>query len=246
MARKKERKGYFYEEQEDAVKNYLLTEDANERNRIFNNILLPAFTKMIESIIRRYNLQIPNEEFEDTFNDTISFLMSKIEHFEPEKVSKKTGKTFKAYSYCGTICKNYLLHKRIEYSKELERASSYDTMCDEINDDIRYSSYVNNDTTLLNDIIKGSAISIKNIMGGNSRYKNNLSEKEILVGNALVDLLENWEEILTDEGSNKLTKSSILYHLREVTRLTTKEVRDSMKKYKKAYLLTKENVMREI
>lgn len=244
MARK-ERKGYFYEEQEEAVKKYLLSENEVERNRIFNNILLPAFTKMIESIIRRYNLHIPNEEFEETFSDTISFLMSKIEHFEPEKISKKTGKTFKAYSYCGTICKNYLLHKRIEYSKELERASSYDTMCDEINDDIRYSSYVNNDSTLLNDVIKSSAISIKNILNGNSKYKNNLTEKEILVGNALVDLLENWEDILIDEGSNKLNKSAILYHLREVTRLSTKEVRDSMKKYKKAYFITKENVMRE-
>ena len=244
MARK-ERKGYFYEEQEEAVKKYLLSENEVERNRIFNNILLPAFTKMIESIIRRYNLRIPNEEFEETFSDTISFLMSKIEHFEPEKISKKTGKTFKAYSYCGTVCKNYLLHKRIEYSKELERASSYDTMCDEINDDIRYSSYVNNDNTLLNDVIKSSAISIKNILNGNSKYKDNLTEKEVLVGNALVDLLENWEDILIDEGSNKLNKSAILYHLREVTRLSTKEVRDSMKKYKKAYFITKENVMRE-
>ena len=119
MARKK-RKGYFYEEQEDAVKEYLVTTDENKKNKIFNDVLYPVFTTMIESIIRRYNLHIPNEEFADTFNDTISFLMSKIEHFNPEKISKKTGKTFKAYSYCGTICKNYLLHKRIEYSKELE------------------------------------------------------------------------------------------------------------------------------
>ena len=76
----KERKGYFYEEQEEAVKEYLMTTSQVKRDKIFNNVLLPAFTTMIESIIRRYDLQIPNEEFEDTFNDTISFLMSKIEH----------------------------------------------------------------------------------------------------------------------------------------------------------------------
>jgi hypothetical protein len=241
---KKERKGYFYEEQEEAVKQYLLTTSNSERNRIFNNILLPAFTKMIESIIRRYNLHIPNEEFDETFNDTISFLMSKIEHFEPEKISKKTGKTFKAYSYCGTICKNYLLHKRIEYSKELERASSYDTMCDEINDDLRYSSYVTDDISLLNDIINGSVYAIKDVMNGN--VKGGLSDKELLVGNALIDLLENWEDILIANGSNKLNKSAILYHLRETTRLSTKEVRDSMKKYKKAYFIMKEKIMKEM
>lgn len=240
---KKERKGYFYEEQENAVKEYLLTDNIVKKNKIFNDILLPAFTKMIESIIRRYNLHIPNEEFEETFNDTISFLMSKIECFEPEKISEKTGKTFKAYSYCGTICKNYLLHKRIEYSKELERASSYDTMCDEINDDIKYSSYVNNDTSILNEIIDGAAMSIKEVMS--KKHKTPLTEKEIMVGKALVELLENWEDILISDGSNKLNKSAILYFLRESTMLSTKEVRDSMKKYKKAYLITKEKIMRE-
>lgn len=240
---KKERKGYFYEEQEEAVKEYLLTTNPVRRNQIFNTILLPAFTTMIESIIRRYNLHIPNEEFEDTFNDTISFLMSKIEHFDPEKISQKTGKTFKAYSYCGTVCKNYLLHKRIEYGKEIERASSYDTMCEELNDDLRYSSYVSESSTLLSDVIDGAVFAIKDIMNGN--VKGNLNEKEILVGQALITLLENWEDILIDNGSNKLNKSSILYYLRESTRLTTKEVRDSMKKYKKAYFGIKEKIMKD-
>lgn len=240
---KKERKGYFYEEQEDAVKEYLLSTNTVRRNEIFNNILLPAFTTMIESIIRRYNLHIPNEEFDETFNDTISFLMSKIEHFDPEKISKKTGKTFKAYSYCGTICKNYLLHKRIEYSKEIERASSYDTMCDELNDDLRYSSNMAGPDTMLTEVIDAAIFAIKDIMNGN--VKGTLTDKEILVGQALVDLLENWEDILIDDGSNKLNKSSILYHLRETTRLTTKEVRDSMKKYKKAYFVIKEKIMKD-
>lgn len=241
---KKERKGYFYEEQEEAVKQYLLSKDNVERNRIFNNILRPAFTTMIESIIRRYNLHIPNEEFDDTFNDTISFLMSKIEHFNPEKLSKKTGKPFKAYSYCGTVCKNYLLHKRIEYGKELERASSYDEMSEEINDDVRFSDNNVDEYNLLEDVMLHTADAIREIM--KEDVKNSLSEKEIRVGNALVDFMENWEDIMSVEGSNKLNKSTVLYQLREMTRLTTKEVRDSMKKYKKAYYIVKERVLREV
>lgn len=239
---KKERKGYFYEKQEDAVKTYLISTNTVEKNKIFNEILLPAFTKMIESIIRRYNLHIPNEEFDATFNDTISFLMSKIEHFNPTKISKKTGKTFKAYSYCGTICKNYLLHKRIEYTKELEKASSYDTMIDELNDNIRYSTYNPETSTLLNEVIDAVIKSIKDILDG--KTKGTLSEKEILVGQALINLLENWEDILFEDGSKKFNKSNILYLLRETTRLNTKEIRDSMRKYKKAYFIVKEKVIR--
>ena len=73
-----------------------------------------------------------------------------------------------------------------------------------------------------------------------------MTEKEILVGNALIDLLKNWEDILIDDGSNKFNKSAILYQLRETTRLSTKEVRDSMKKYKKSYFIIKEKMLRDI
>src|SRR3712207_3747522 len=68
------KKGYYFcKEQEEAVKNYLLAETKDEKDKIFNEWLRPAFTKMIESIIRRYNLYLPDENFIDTFDDTISF-----------------------------------------------------------------------------------------------------------------------------------------------------------------------------
>jgi hypothetical protein len=93
----KERKGYFYEKEEEAVVKYLATDDAEEKNKIFNETLKPAFTKMIESIIRRYNLYPPCEEFQETFDDTISFLMTKLSCFDPST-------NYKAYSYCGKEC----------------------------------------------------------------------------------------------------------------------------------------------
>lgn len=48
--------------------------------------------------MRRYKLYPPDEEFQETFDDTISFLMTKLYHFDPST-------NYKAYSYCGTICK---------------------------------------------------------------------------------------------------------------------------------------------
>ena len=132
----KERKGYFYEEQEQAVVDYINTEDEKEKNRIFNTTLKPAFTKMIESIIRRYNLYPPDEEFQETFDDTISFLMTKLSCFDPST-------NYKAYSYCGTICKNYLIYKINQFSKNQKRNISYDnpfeTVQNDITDSISYS-----------------------------------------------------------------------------------------------------------
>ena len=79
----KERKGYFYESEEDAIVLYIKEQDEYVKNQIFNEVLYPALTKMIESIIRRYKLFIPDEDFDQNFNDTISYLLTKINNFKP-------------------------------------------------------------------------------------------------------------------------------------------------------------------
>ena len=80
----KERKGYFYEKEETAIIQYIHEENIEEKNRIFNTVIYPALTKMIESIIRRYKLFVPDEDFDQNFNDTISYLLTKINHFKPQ------------------------------------------------------------------------------------------------------------------------------------------------------------------
>ena len=46
--RGRKRKGYFYEEQEQAVADYILAQTKEEKDKIFNMWLLPAFTKKIK------------------------------------------------------------------------------------------------------------------------------------------------------------------------------------------------------
>ena len=132
------RSGYFYEREQDAFVTYLNSTDEEEKNRLFKTILYPAFTKMIESIIRRYNLFTPDEDFKTTFDDTISFMMSKIDHYKPES-------GYKAYSYCGTVCKNYLIWKINQYNKNLIRNESLDEKARELSGDMRYSYMMKDD-----------------------------------------------------------------------------------------------------
>jgi nucleoside-triphosphatase THEP1 len=65
----------------------------------------------------------------------------------------------------------------------------------------------------------------------------NLSESEKKLGYALIDLFENYDSIFAGTDNNKFNKNIILLSLREMTNLTTKEIRNSMKKFKKLYLL---------
>lgn len=237
----KERKGYFYEKQEAAVVEYITSSDEIEKNKIFNATLKPAFTKMIESIIRRYNLYPPNEEFQETFDDTISFLMTKLSCFDPSK-------NYKAYSYCGTICKNYLLYKINQCSKTQKRNVSYDNPLDnmksELSDSITHS-YSDNDakSLFLSELTGNTVKNIESILSNKETME--LTENEVKVGTALIDLIKNWDELFAQMGSDKFNKSSILLFLRETTMLNTKEIRDSLRVFKKTYYDVKDKLINE-
>jgi ribosomal protein S17E len=55
------------------------------------------------------------------------------------------------------------------------------------------------------------------------------------LGLALQDLFENYKTIFLGNDNNKFNKNVILLSLREMTNLTTKEIRNSIKVYKKLY-----------
>lgn len=229
------RKGYFYEDQEQAVKDYLSAETKDERDKIFNKWLKPAFTKMIESIIRRYNLYPPDEDFDEAFNDTISFLMTKIENFNPDM-------NYKAYSYCGTICKNYLIYKINKYNKSKKRNERYDTVHSVISDSINFSYNDNTERIgFLKELIDKTIKQINGILSNKDDFK--LNNDEIKVGKALVELMSNWELLFAQMGSNKFNKSSILLFMKETTLLNTKQIRDGMRKYKEAYYNVKKAML---
>ena len=229
---KNERKGYFYEEQEQAVIDYINAFDAEEKDRIFNQILSPAFTKMVESIIRRYNLYVPDEEFQETFDDTMSFMLTKLSNFSADKGTK-------AYSYCGTICKNYLIFKNNQFSKKQQRDISYEEFVEDMKLEEKYVDEENSFKKAAPIIIVKMIAEIKRILNNDLT----LNDNEKKVGIALTEVLENWEEILVENGSNKLNKSSFLSFVRETTLLDTKEIRDSMKKYRVLYKVIKADVI---
>ena len=226
---------YFVEKQEQAVRDFLTSTDQEERNKIFNEILKPAFTKMIESIMRRYKLFVPDEEFENTFNDIMSFLATKMDKFHPDKNKK-------AYSYYGTICKNQLIYKINQFKKKVERNEPFDETYEKIQNDLDFST-VTEESSFTGDLITNTTEKIRSMIANDLEFGLTANEKK--TGLVLCELLENWDSVLPDDGSNKLQKSQVLYYLRENTMLTTKEVRDNMRKFKFAYYELKKRMMDE-
>ena len=222
--RPKKNENYFAEREELAVRMFLTADTFNEKNKIYNEFLRSPLDKMISSIIRRYKLYRKDMDFLDLHTDTHSFLMSKIDKFSPSKEKK-------AYSYFGTICKNYLMGQILKDQKETNRKISYEDISSDLENNPKMSYDMQFEEGQEKSIINDLIIEIKIVLDEPS-----LSDNEYKLGLALHEIFSNYESIFLSSSNNKFNKNLILLSLREMTNLSTKEIRQSIKRYKKLYI----------
>jgi hypothetical protein len=152
--------------------------------------------------------------------------MTKVDKFKPSKNKK-------AYSYFGTICKNYLMGQIIKDQKETNRKVSYEDISSSLEERADLIYRIDDDVIDTNYVLTKYLEELKNFVDSE-----NLNENEKKLGIALIDLFNNYETIFTGEENNKFNKNIILLSLREMTNLSTKEIRGSIKKFKKLYTIT--------
>ena len=248
--RKPKKKHFFGPEEEEAVKKYLelgtIIKDPNtqdgyrwtgtthediQRNKIYLKQLKAPLDKMVESIIRRYKLYSKTMEFEDLHADTLGFLHVKFHKFKPAKNKK-------SYSYYGTVVKHYLLGKLIKEDKKMKQNLNFDDVSSALEEKDELIYTIDDDGIDLSKLIDGISESIKKEMEDRV-----LNENEVKVGRALTSILDGWEVLFDDDnvpGGNKFNKNLILYYMREMTSLNTKDIRNAMKRYKTIYNILKE------
>jgi hypothetical protein len=217
---------YFDVREEEAVKAYIIAETKYEKDVIYNEYLRIPLDKMIESIIRRYKLYRKDMNYNDIHTDTHSFLMTKVDKFKPAKNKK-------AYSYFGTICKNYLMGQILKDQKETNRKISYEDISATLEnrpDMVYYLEFEKIDAEKIIDVFLKD---LKNYI-----EKNDLPDNETKMGHALIDLFDDYGNIFIGNDNNKFNKNIVLLTLREMTNLNTKEIRTCLKKYKTLYLDT--------
>lgn len=223
--RKAVKENYFDVREETAVRNFLVAETSEEKNKIYNQFLRGPLDKMISSIIRRYKLYRKDMDFIEIHTDTHSFLMTKVDKFKPSKNKK-------AYSYFGTICKNYLMGQIIKDQKETNRKISYEDISSSIEERPDMIYRIDDDIVETDVVITQYLKELKEFIETES-----LNDNEKKLGYALIDLFDNYETIFSGADNNKFNKNVILLSLREMTNLSTKEIRSSIKRFKKLYLV---------
>ena len=179
--KKVKKANYFDVREEEAVKAYIIADTKYEKEQIYNEFLREPLDKMIESIIRRYKLYRKDMVYQDIHTDTHSFLMTKVDKFKPAKNKK-------AYSYFGTICKNYLMGQILKDQKETNRKISYEDISGTLENRPDMVYYLEFEKIDAEKIIDKFLIDLK-VYVSNTELQDNESK----LGYALIELFDDWQ-----------------------------------------------------
>ena len=115
--RRPKSKNYFTKDTENAIVKYNNEPDSEIRSKIYRDEIHYAFFKLTENIIHTFKFYYTEvDQIEHLQHEVITFLLSKLHLFNPENGAK-------AYSYFGTITKNWLIvYNTKNYKKRVQKA----------------------------------------------------------------------------------------------------------------------------
>jgi hypothetical protein len=82
---------YFAEKEEQAVLDYISSDSFEEKNKIYNEILLIPFKKMSESILRVYPIHIGNYEMKEVELNALTHLIEHMVKYRPYIIERNNG-----------------------------------------------------------------------------------------------------------------------------------------------------------
>ena len=127
--RRPKSKNYFTKDTENAIVRYNNEPNPEIRSNIYRDEIHYAFFKLTENIIHTFKFYYTEvDQIEHLQHEVITFLLSKLHLFNPDNGAK-------AYSYFGTITKNWLIvYNTKNYKKRIQKAP-----VDELYKDDNYS-----------------------------------------------------------------------------------------------------------
>jgi len=212
---KKKTNHYFTKDHENAIIEYCKTNCSRKKTQIYVTMLQPAFSEMVDKIVFTYKFTtLPN--IDSLREECKIWLMTILDKFKPEKGHK-------AFSYFSVITKNWFIHKVKKQQRKNRREVDFDNVSKSYEE-----QYLSTDQSWLTDKIQEEF--------WNSFYESmktwdidELRENDERVYRAIIVLFESKDDI------EIFNKKAIYLYLREITGLNTKQVVNSLNKFRGMY-----------
>ena len=219
--RKRRSNHYFTQVHEDAIVRYALSTSQREKTELYIQYIRPAFNEMVDKIVFTYKFtNLPNC---DSLRDECKiWLMTILDKYDPNKGSK-------AFSYFSVVTKNWFIHKVKKQQKQNRREVDLDNVSKSYEEEFLSTeeSYL---SERLHDEFWSSFYSELS-----SWAPEQMKENDLKVYKAITILFESKDDI------DIFNKKAIYLYLREITGLNTKQIVNSLKKFRKKYYVFKED-----
>ncbi len=214
--RSKAKKNYYFTQvHEDAIIQYTKSNCMRERTQLYVEYIGPAFNEMVDKIVFTYKFtNLPN--CDSLREECKIWLMTILEKYDPSKGSK-------AFSYFSVITKNWFIHKVKKQQKKNLREVELDNISKSHEEEFLSTteSYITEREE--DEFWKMFYEEIQ------SWDESQMKDNDLKVYKAINILFESKEEI------DIFNKKAIYLYLREITGLNTKQIVNSLKKFRKRY-----------
>lgn len=213
--KKKKSKIYFGKEVENFIIEYINEDSTIKKSVIYELNIHRAFDKLAENIINTFKFSYFDDYYEDVKSEVVSFMVINIPRYDYRKG--------KAYSYFGTMAKNYLIQlnngnfKRYKIStydlEEHDRERNFDSENSE-----EHGKHINKE--FIEELVKYL----------NSNYKKLFrNEIDVRICLAIIDILKRRSNI------EFFNKKSIYLYIREISGCKTQQISRVVNILKKKY-----------
>ena len=211
----KEKNNYFTQAHEDAIIKYSSSLCQREKTKLYEVYIGPAFDEMVDKIVYTYKFTtLPN--IDSLREECKIWLITILDKFNKDKGSK-------AFSYFSVITKNWFIHKVKKQQKQNKREIDFDSM--PANFEQEYMSI--DDSYEL----ERQTVEFWNSFKTEMKFWENddMSENDIKVFKAMRVLFDSKDDI------EIFNKKAIYLYLRELTGLNTKQIVNSLNKFREKY-----------
>jgi len=212
---------YFTSDHEDAIVKYARTNCKKERTDLYIEFIGPAFNEMVDKIVFTYKFtNLPN--IDSLREECKIWLMTILDKYDPNKGSA-------AFSYFSVITKNWFIHKVKRQQKRNKREIDLGNISKRYEEE-----YLSTNESYLthreeDEFWESFYTELK------SWDISQMKENDTRVYKAIIILFESKEDI------DIFNKKAIYLYLREITGLNTKQIVNSLKKFRKRYHSFKQN-----
>ncbi len=206
---------YFTQEHEDAILKYCTTDNRMEKEKLYENLIQPAFNQMVDKIVFSYKFtSLPN--IDELRMECKVWLTTILDKYDPNRGSK-------AFSYFSVITKNWFIHKVKRNTKRLQREVPYEDAELEVE-----STFVDPGDQYYRERVQKEFW--QNLWGEIESWEVDYEkESEKKVYEAVKIILSSVDDI------EIFNKKAVYLYLREITGMNTKQIVTQLNKMRARY-----------